>query len=591
MGAIAAHLAATAPPSARAVETMAEAVPHRGTRVSTLLHGRCALACVAPDHVDDADLAVADGIAAVFTGVLDNAAELTRELARHGPDPGAGSPAALVAAGYRAWGEDLPRRLRGIFAAVVTDGTRAYAFRDHLGYELLFYRHEAGGFYAATEAKQVVAGAGIPREPDLEVVERIVFYDYDDDTPSALRGVRRLPKAHGIAAGPEGLRLRRYWEPEALLERAPLSDEQLVERFAALMDQAVTRSLTGHDVVGLSGGIDSPAIAAFAAPRHLERSGRPLHALSAVYPRFPSVDERPYIELVAERFGIELHTFEQQANALDDLDRWVALADGPYPAAALAHYAEDYRLARDLGFRTMLTGEHAEFVVALNWHLIEHHVSRGRVRDLRSHLLARHARGAPWRWLAFDVARALAPAPLLAAHARRTRHGLPAWIDGTRASERTASSIAPVRKRWRRLQLRGFVGPGLSAEADAICQAACGIRVRRPWTDVDLFELFLGLPAAQKFPDTRGKSVVRRLLRGRVPDAILDRTDKTVFDEALLANIDYATLRRYLVDPPHRFDGVDYDGLAERLRREDFDRSDFHYARHLAGAHAFLTQW
>lgn len=591
MGAIAAHLAGGAAPSARTVEAMTAAVPHRGTRVRTLQHGRCALACVTPDHADDADLAVADGIAAVFTGVLDNTARLARELARHGPDPVAGGPAALLAAGYRAWGEDLPSRLRGLFAAVVTDGTRAYAFRDHLGYELLFYRHDSGGFYAATEAKQVVAGAGLPREPDLDVVERIAVHDYDDETPSALRGVSRLPKAHGVAAGPDGVRLRRYWDPEALLERARLSDDEVAERFATLMDQAVTRSLTGHDVISLSGGIDSPAIAAFAAPRHLERGGRPLHALSAVYPRFPSVDERPYIELVAERFGLPLHTFEQQANAVDDLGHWVALADGPYPAAALAHYAEDYRLARDLGFRTMLTGEHAEFVVALNWHLIEHHLSRGRLRDLRSHLLARHARGAPWRWLAFDAARALAPAPLVAAHTRRTRHGLPGWIDGTRASERAASTVAPVRERWRRLQLRGFAGPGLSAEADAICQAACGVRVRRPWTDVDLFELFLGLPAAQKFPDTRGKSLVRRLLRGRVPDAILDRTDKTVFDEALLADIDYATLRRYLVDPPHRFSGIDYEQLGERLRREDFARSDFHYARHLAGAHAFLAQW
>ena len=133
--------------------------------------------------------------------------------------------------------------------------------------------------------------------------------------------------------------------------------------------------------------------------------------------------------------------------------------------------------------------------------------------------------------------------------------GLPAWIDGAKASEGTAEGIASVRQRWRRLQLAAFRGPGLSAEAEAICQAACGVRVRRPWTDVDLFELFLSLPAAQKFPDTQGKSLVKRLLRGRVPDAILDRSDKTVFDEALLAQIDYSTLRRFLVDPPHRLDG------------------------------------
>ena len=591
MGAIAAHLAITGEPSQQAVDAMTVAVPHRGERVETLVHRRCALACTSGLGPEDAGLAVVDGVAAAFAGTLDNGAEVERELVRRGLVAPGSTPATLIAAGFRAYGDDLPSRLRGVFSGVVTDGARAYGFRDHLGYGLLFYRQDAGGFYAASEAKQVVAGAGIPRQPDLDVVERILFNTYDDDTPCALRGVRRLPKAHGIAATGAGIRLRRYWDPEALLETGRIPDRELGERFAELMDQAVSRCLTGEDLISLSGGVDSPAVAAFAAPRHLERSGRPLHALSAVYPRYPSVDERPYIELLAEHYQIPLHTFEQQANVLDDLAHWVALADGPYPAAALAHYAEDYTLARELGFRTLLSGEHAEFVFALNWYLIEHYVSHGRFGDLRRHLEARHAREAPWRWLAFDVARALAPARLLAARERRSHLGLPAWIDGSKASSGTAERITSARERWRRLQLSAFRGPGLSAEAEAICQAACGVRVRRPWTDIDLFEFFLSLPAAQKFPDTRGKSLVKRFLRGRVPDAILDRQDKTVFDEALLAQIDYATLCRYLVDPPHRLDGVDYQALAERLRHENLDQRDYQYARHLAGVHAFLAQW
>ena len=591
MGAIAAHLTRSAEPPKRPIELMSAAVPHRGDRVQTLLKGRCWLACTNGVGHADAELGEAGEIAGAFAGTLDNAAELERDLVRRRlVEPGS-RPAILVAAGFGVYGESLPGRLRGIFAGVVTDGARAYAFRDHLGYGLLFHRHDGGGFYAATEAKQVVAGAGIPHEPDLDVVERIYFNTYDDETPCALRGVLRLPKSHGVTAGPAGVRLRRYWDPEALLEKGRIPDAELDERFAELMDQAVARCLSGEDVISLSGGIDSPAVAAFAAPRHLELSGRPLQALSAVYPRYPSVDERPYIELLATHFGIPLQTFEQQANILDDLAHWVALADGPFPAASLAHYAEDYGLARELGFRTILTGEHAEFVCALNWYLIDHYLTRGQVGDLRRHLTARHARGAPVRWLAFDVARGLAPRRLLAARERRTRLGLPAWVDGAKASEGSASGIVSARQRWRRLQLSAFQGPGLSAEAEAVCQAACGVRVRRPWTDVDLFEFFLGLPADQKFPDTQGKSLVKRFLRGRVPDAVLDRRDKTVFDEALLAQIDYATLRRLLVDPPYRLGGVDYGALRERLDREDFEAPDYHYARQLAGVHAFLGQW
>jgi hypothetical protein len=165
---------------------------------------------------------------------------------------------------------------------------------------------------------------------------------------------------------------------------------------------------------------------------------------------------------------------------------------------------------------------------------------------------------------------------------------VPDWIDPRRASEEEPVRVS---ERWRRGQLLAFIGPGIALEAEEVCQAVCGINARRPWTDVDLWELFLGLPAEQKFPDTRSKGLVRDLLRGRVPDEILDRTDKTVFDEAALAEIDYVTLRRYLVRPKVRVGGVDYGRLGVLLEGERLTRVDYAWARELAGVHAFLSQW
>lgn len=588
MGAIAAFLAERGEAQPETVETMSRAAPHRGGLVETLVHGRCALSSACRDDLPDSGLASVDGVAAAFTGTLDNAADLARELERRNVAVPEQSAAGLVAAAFRLYGEELPARLRGVFAGAVTDGDRLICFRDHLGYAPLFYRADARGFLAATEAKQVIAGAGIRREPDLEVVERIFYKQIDDETPSAVRGVHRLPKSTLITAG-EGLpRRRRYWEPEAVLETATLSEEDVQARFDELMDQAVTRSLTGNDVVSLSGGIDSPAVAAYAAPRHVELAGEPLHAVSVVYPRYPSVDERRYVELLAGYFALPLHTHEQHANALDRVAEWTALADTPYQAAALAQYEEDYRAIRELGFRTVLTGEHAEFVFALQWHLLDHYLTHLRLAPARRELAARRARGASWRWLARETALALAPHAVLKALARRRPALVPDWIDAGKAVE---EEPVPARQRWRNLQLSAFIGPGISVEAEEVCQAACGVRTRRPWADVDLWELFLSLPAEQKFPDLRNKSLVRRLLRGRVPDEILDRRRKTVFNEAMLAEIDWDVLRRFLVDPEHRLAGVDYERLRERLERRDLEALDYRWARNLATMHAFLSQW
>ena len=124
-----------------------------------------------------------------------------------------------------------------------------------------------------------------------------------------------------------------------------------------------------------------------------------------------------------------------------------------------------------------------------------------------------------------------------------------------------------------------------------MCQQVCGVQARRPWTDIDLWELFLGLPAEVKFPSHQRKGLVRRLLRGRVPDEILDRKDKTLFNDSIMSSIDYAELRRWLGAPPWRLPGVDYTALNDLLDRKALDLSGFLWAKDLASTHAFLSQW
>jgi asparagine synthase (glutamine-hydrolysing) len=567
---------------------MGAAAPHRGRLVESFAHGRCALGCV-NDEIGDAGLAVANGFAAVFTGTLDNLSDVVFELERDHEPPRVPTAAWAVAAGFGAWGEQLPGRLRGLFAAILTDGNRLFCFRDHVGFGSLFYRSDVRGFYAATEAKQVVAGAGIDREPDLEAIEGTFFDRDDEETRCAVRGVRRLPRSTLLVVDANRIRSSRYWDPESLLETARPTDAELQERFDELMDRAASRCLTGSDAIFLSGGIDSPAIAAFAAPRHLEISGRPLVAVSAVYPRLPSVDERRYTEIAAAHVGIPLHTWEPQANGLDDLMNWVAVADGPIPAGSLAMYAESYALARQLGHRTILTGEFAEFTCALDGFLIDHLLAHGRAGALGRQLAKRRSRGASWTSLGRQLTAALAPVALHAARLRQNRVGVPGWVDVRKAREAAADSLVGPRRRWAKLQISPLLAVTASLEAEEVCQAVCGVRARRPWSDVDLWEFFLSLPAEVKFPGTRSKSLLRRLLRPRLPAEILDRRDKTVFDESMLANIDYSTLRRLLVDPEHRIGGVDYELLGEHLRRQDLDIVDYTWAMKLAAIHAFLS--
>jgi asparagine synthase (glutamine-hydrolysing) len=289
MGSLAVVLSRARPEPERA-SAMLAAAPHRGGETEIVESGNAVLGVSNDPAARDSSVARSNDEAAVFSGVLDNEAELRAELERRGPvEPGA---AGVVLAATRAWGNAAADRLRGAFgAAVVRDGVLVLV-RDQVGLSTLFEHADTERVVAATEAKQVVRGAEIDRRADLDALADI-FYGRLAERRTALRGVERVPRAARVRASRDlSLTIERYWDPERLLETSPLGVPEAGERMLQLLEQAVTRSVTGSDVVSLSGGIDSTTIAALAAPEHRARSGRALPALTAVYPHHPSVDER-----------------------------------------------------------------------------------------------------------------------------------------------------------------------------------------------------------------------------------------------------------------------------------------------------------
>ena len=87
------------------------------------------------------------------------------------------------------------------------------------------------------------------------------------------------------------------------------------------------------------------------------------------------------------------------------------------------------------------------------------------------------------------------------------------------------------------------------------------------------------------------QALALQALRGVIPDEIIDRPKKTLFDEHVMRQVDYPTLERLLVNPRHRFAGIDYNMLATRIARREMGFYEWLRARELARVHAFLNQW
>ena len=592
MGSLLAILSRSAPPESASLQRMAAAAPHRGAAVRMVRSGLAVLGISEGDGIGAADVATRDDFIGAFVGDFDNIADVASELGRVGEHVDAESPADVLIVAFRRFGPDAPSRMRGVFAGAVSDGRTLWAFRDQVGFQPLFFRDDPKGAYVATEIKQVVAGAAIPYEPDEEALANL-FHLYShsetDDRRCSVRGVERVSRGSVLVATGHSNHVHRYWRPETVLETSRFTAGELEERFHALMTQAVERSLRGNDVIALSGGVDSPTLAAYAAPIHLRKTGRPLAALSGLYPKFPSVDEEPYIRAVAASLGLTLHTYESDPRPTDGLLHWVRLFDGPVPVVSLGGIFENLSLARSLGFRNVLTGEFAEFVCDMSHFAFDYLVARGRVAAAVRYVRGQNGEARRMSHVSRRALRACVPAGALARFRRLRRRPDPVaiqWMDPARLPSLREFA---ARQTWRDDQMTALQGAFPAIEAESYIQSLAGVGTRRPWTDVDVWEFFLSLPAEAKHPRPQRKGLVRDLMRGRLPDIILDRQDKTVFDAAIAASIDYEVLDHWLLSPSHRVAGVRYDVLADRLRQRDLSLLEFMRAKDLAAVHAFLS--
>lgn len=577
-----------------------EAVPYRGSQIEIASIGPVSLGVSTDSRNPDASVALDGELAAALLGVLDNRHELFRQIEKACRTPVRNDSAArVILEAFRVWGPGACGRMRGDFVGIVSDGKTVWAFRDHLGATALFFRTDDKGGYFASEAKQVAVLAGRSREPNLTALEDSFFgRQSSGDPPALIQGVERVPPASLVSVNADGRRQTlRYWDPSHLVESSTLSATEAVERLVELLDQAVQRVLTGADAVALSGGIDSPVIAAFGAPAYQARFGRGLLAMSTVYPHAESVDESEYIRAVVEQLHMPWQPFVPEYRQLDDLQDWVDRFDGPVINVDITAVSEFLVRADALGIRTVLFGEHAELVFDLRRHLEGHLLLRGHLNLAAQLLAAKHHKDVSWARTLRGLLPTLVPGwiagPLVQRRDQKERTTYD-WVDPRFLPPvvRRWEFQRPPSRRWPDTQLHFAIAPSNAGmEAMGTVNAFHGVRIRRPFADLDLWEYFLSLPARLKQGDPVRKAIVREAVRGRLPDIILDRTDKTGFTEDVQKRVNYPALKKWILETDYRMKGIDYEIVGQRIDGGNLPLVEVNALNYLAGVHAFVSLW
>ncbi|WP_202077005.1 asparagine synthase (glutamine-hydrolyzing) [Caldalkalibacillus salinus] len=455
----------------------------------------------------------------VYNGELYNTEDLRKELMLKGHTFQSHSDTEVLVTSYIEWGPSCVEKLNGIFAFAIWDEKeqRVYLARDRLGVKPLFFARQESRLLFGSEIKALLAHPAISPNIDREGIAEVLGLG-PSRTPGhgVFKGIDELRPAHYMIFDRQGLQIKRYWQVKSHPHTDSLEDT--TERVRALLQDAIERQLVADVPVCtfLSGGVDSSAITAFAAHSFQKERKGVLHTYSIDYAdndRFftandyqPDSDE-PFIQKMSSYIGNQHSTKLIHMNQLIEyLKNAVRARDLPGMAdidSSLLWFCEQVRAEATVA----LSGECADEIFGgYPWFHDEE-------------LMARE--GFPWM-------HALEERQRLLKHDWHKRLDLKEYAKSqynkSLAEVPRLEGETPQEARRRELFYLNVIWfmTTLLDRKDRMSMAA-SLEVRVPFADHRLIEYVWNIPWEMKMVDQKEKGILRRALRGVLPDEVLYR--------------------------------------------------------------------
>ena len=261
-------------PDAAVLKAMADTIRHRGPddegfftdEHCGIAHRRLSIIDLANGHQpmvsDDGRYVLA------YNGEIYNFMELRDELIAAGHHFDTHSDSEVLLHGYLHWGEEVTKKLRGMFAFVIWDKQQQtlYGARDPFGIKPFYYSCMDSTFFFGSELKSFLPHPDFKKELNPDALKFYLTFQYSALNESFLKGVFRLEPGHQLVWNNGELDITAYhtfsFEP----------DNKTLEEHAEEIRNVVAESVKAHQIsdveVGafLSGGIDSSVIVAESRP-------------------------------------------------------------------------------------------------------------------------------------------------------------------------------------------------------------------------------------------------------------------------------------------------------------------------------------
>jgi asparagine synthase (glutamine-hydrolysing) len=259
-----------------------------------------------------------------YNGEIYNFKELRREI---GGEWVSKTDTEVVLRAYAAWGVDLFRRLRGMFALALWDNQKQQLLlaRDPLGIKPLYYYSTKDLLVFASELRALLASDLVPRRISGAGVDSYLAYGSVAAPLTIVDGIKQLLPGHYLQVSANEISDVEF----ALTEREEVSGDRqaAVERLRAELEESVRLHLVSDVPLGvfLSGGMDSSALVALMSRISDQRP----QTFTVVFDE-PAFSEAPFSRAVAERFKTDHREIRLTENQLIEmLPAAIAAIDQP----------------------------------------------------------------------------------------------------------------------------------------------------------------------------------------------------------------------------------------------------------------------
>ena len=492
----------------------------------------------------DQPIASEDGsVVVVCNGEIYNHVELRASLQAKGHRFRTRSDVEVVVHLYEELGDAFVDRLRGMFALALWDAgrRRLVLARDRFGIKPLYYAQQGDALLFASEQKALLASGRVAAQPDLRAVCELLTIGRVASPRALIAGVSKVPAGHLLACSQGSATLSRYWDTTfpAAGDYESRPDQAWADGLREQLAESVRLHMRSDVPVGawLSGGIDSSAVTAFMLP----------HASAPVKTFTMRVDVPADDELHGRRalsdfpsYRLEGHPVPCGARDFDLFQQGIWHTEGQVPgsitvgqlrvAQASARHVKVvlcgegadellggyswYRTLRLLAPLFALPPPLRHFVAAVpairrRWPGAAGTLAGPKAMNFRRYTLSiSHLQGqnAPGRLLSRDVA------------------------DSLRGEDDESAGPTPPPgfERWHpfaRMQyfdITHRLGDGIVHNLDAASMAH-SVEARVPFLDHVLADYCARIPPWVKMRALREKAVLRRAMRGTLPDEIARR--------------------------------------------------------------------